>query len=185
MILSERELEHELRGTELQERIDSLRANPEVVTRIEIRRQTVTRVDTLQVTDTLRIVEQQGDTVTIDLEPFTDQGITVLERIRTAPRPDFFSRRLEVSFDPDTLALALVRDEMGIARIISSIEREGIDTRTLFAGELSSEPGLLSKAYDIVQPFACLASGFAAAHESWAIAGGAGATCLAKPVIRF
>lgn len=183
VLRSERELEREL-SSELRRQVDSLEANPEVVARIEIRR------DTIRVTDTIpgEVLQPAGedalatDTVEVRLPVVQEDGITARETLRVSPPLHFLERELELAFDPDTLALALVRDPLGLARIVSSIEREGIDTRTLFAAELNQEPSALSKVYDVLQPISCVVAGFAAAERWQWVGGTAGATCLAGVV---
>ena len=181
-VLSERDLEREITGV-LRDSIKDLGdVSAEVVARVEVRH------DTIRVTDTLHIElepdVQAEDTIEVTLPEFEDQGITVTEVIKVSPPPRFFSRSVSVAFDPDTIALALVRDEFGIARILAASEREGVDVRTIFAGEVSSEPGLLSRVFDWSKPVSCLATGWAMARDHTTVLLGTGIVCLAGFVIK-
>lgn len=179
LVRGEGELKDEL-NSELIRMLDSLRANPEIVTRIEIRRETVLLTDTFRIEILVPPTAQATDTVDLNIEPTVRDGITVTEEIRVSPPPIFFSRSLGISFDLDTLALALVRDEAGIARIISSFDRAGMNVRTIFAAEVSREKSGLSKMYDVLQPVTCLVAGWAISEKLYAVAGGTAASCLAR-----
>ena len=183
VVTRERDLAREL-GSDLRRQMDSLEASPEVVTRIVVERDTVQLTDTVEVSSLVPPDAQPTDTVTLTLEPFAEAGVTVEETVSLSPPPSHFVRSLTVRTNPDTLTLALVRDPNGIARIIAAAETEGVDVRSIFAGEVSREPSFFSKVWDYTKPLACLATGYAAAEEKLEVAGAAGVICLAGFVIK-
>ena len=178
-ILSAHDIEKEL-GDDLRTKVDSLQnVEVEVVTRLVIRRDTVRVTDTLRIETLVPADALPTDTVDLDLDDWRDSGITVVESVRISPPPRFYVRELTVSFDPDTLALALVRDEFGIARILAASQTEGVDVSTIFAAEVGVTSSFLGEVFGLAKIASCAAAGWAAAKSQLEVMVGSGAGCLA------
>ena len=177
LVLSQRDLEREV-GDALRAEIKDL-GDVEVVTRLVIIRDTVRVTDTLSIETLVPADALPTDTVDLDLGDWHDSGITVVESVRISPPPRFYVRELAVSFDADTLALALVRDEFGIARILAASQTEGVDVRAIFAAEVGAKSSFLGEVFGLAKIASCAAAGWAAAKSQLEVLAGSGAVCLA------
>lgn len=153
--LSSGELE-EFVGEALRDTVEHYEAKVEAATKIEIRRVPIV------VRDTVVVVQAPEDSIstTVQLPPYDSAGVRVEEVLTFTPqiRPGtVLSRDLKVSFDPDTLTVALLGTPGGLQRFTAYLE--GQNLRVVDAGALDHSPSLGSRLVTAAGVAGCLASG--------------------------
>lgn len=90
-----------------------------------------TQVDTVRVVDTVRLAPAAGDSVLV--VPFPDldtNGISISDTVTLTPAPSLetsVSRSLHVTWNPDTLTVALLRDPAGFDRVVAALRGRQLD----------------------------------------------------------
>lgn len=143
----------------------------------------VVRRDTLRFTDTLLVdVEVDSatanDTVLITLPVIDSAGIVMRESLTVAPNPIFFARHTQLSFDPDTLLVAMLRTPEGIDRFTAAGTREGITIGVADAAQVrQSDHRVLRSVSTLFVALGCGLSGWFLGQESTTPALVAGGVC--------
>jgi hypothetical protein len=152
---------------------------------LEIRRDTVT------VHDTVPGAPRPGLMRVLRWDPIDQDGLHVEETHYYNPgiNPKTTIRRdLTISFDPDTLAIALLRLPNGIERLTGLMNETG-EVVVLDAATWSPEPTTFDQLTRYVGAAGCVAAGFQLGRLAsgasfstgdWAVAGGGGALCAIK-----
>jgi hypothetical protein len=148
-------------GEALQDTVRFYEGELAVAAVIEIQERVVT------ITDTVRIVgEGPGggeDISVVTLPPYDSIGVHIAETLTLAPAlmsDTEIERALTVTFDPDTLTVALLNTAGGLQRV-SAYLSEHTGVRVVNAAALWKDrpPSLLSKVGSAVGVGSCLASG--------------------------
>jgi hypothetical protein len=107
-------------------------------------------------------------------------GITVAETLTVHPPPLLLQRAATISFDPDTLVIALLQTPEGLHRFTAALNQPGSQVRVVDAAMLAPKRhGPLRTTIKVATLAACLVTGYAAAEDQLTptlVAGGICAT---------
>lgn len=167
----------------LADTVEYYTAEVQAATKIVIRRDTI-RITGERVEVPVQV--SSTDTVTVALPDIRQSGIYVSESLSIYPPPQMMDRSIDISFDPDTLMVALLETEEGISRFSAAAMNAGIQTRVIDAAQVRQQDySGVKSALTVVTMAACIVTGYTIADENWKIAAVAGSTCGGGSVIRF
>ena len=161
----------------LSDTVEFYNAAVESAARIVVRRDTIRLADTVLV-DVVRDPATRDDTVTIPLPTIDSVGIVLAESLTIAPNPIFFLRHAQLSFDPDTLLVAMLKTEEGIDRFTAAATREGLSVGVADAAQArQSDHRVLRSASTLFVALGCGISGWFLGRDETTPALIAGGVC--------
>ncbi len=152
---------------QLADTVEHYQGEVRAATKIEIVRDPIFITDTLIMPpDTVPI--PVGDQVREIAFPTIDtNSVRVEETLFISPRPIFLRRRLRVTFDPDTMIVALLRTPEGLDRFSAALTRSGSSSRVVDAAQLRvKQRSTAQSAVKLIAFASCVLAGYAAAENS-------------------
>jgi hypothetical protein len=173
---------------ELRDSIAYYQGEARLAARLELRRPSVRVVDTVEVP-----AAPAGDSSAVVPLYLDTLGVHLVERLTITPPPTAITRELELTFDPDTLAFALLRLPSGLDRVTAAATSFGLEVRVLDAAQVAQDRGRHWFGWDVLHAGACLAAGLAGGRElagegtlaTTIVLGAGGTACAVGTVLRF
>lgn len=165
--------------SELRDSVRHYKAEAVAGARVVIRRVPVLVADTTR----RATAAAPADTAHVAMPAVHQDGVTVEESLTVAPAPALLARRLFITWDPDTVLVALLRTPDGLQRFTALATRAGVGATVVDAAATAPKPRTSLPAV-VLTAAGCGTLGYALARPAddgsrvWLLLGGGGACAL-------